>query len=210
MNRKHPASFLAVLVIGILIGLAGVVAAAGQFIGVAADEALRGVNESLLEGTDMPPAEREAQRRLNEATRAYAARWLWPNLIHQALNLPASLLLAVACILLLMWKERGLRLLVVAAVANAVVDLGGTVKNVLAALDMGELTTAITASMPAGQGAEEATRFVKLVTEASLMAGVAFGVFLLLVKLAYYLWAVLSTRRPAIRALYRADPFDGA
>lgn len=198
MDRKRPGALLAIAIIGI--GLGGLGGCFGVYT-ILVTSLAAPFAEWQERATELQPdeAQREMQRELNHRLLEVQADYRAPILAHQGVNLLASLLLLAGAIALVRWKKSAPMLMTVAVIANAVVDLGGSVVQWLISRENSAVMADVMQHFPNGPPGMERT--MQGVMGASAAMGVCWLVVIVGAKLGYYVWSAIYVRKPNVREL---------
>lgn len=201
MDRKRPGGLLAIAIIGIGLGVLGGCLGVYSVVMTTASGAVAALQEQAAE---MQPdeAQREMQRELNRRVLEIQARYRVRIIAHQGLNLLTSLLLLIGAIAVVRWKKSAPALITAAAIANGIVDLGGSVVTFIMQRETNAVMTEVMTDLPSGPPGMERT--MEGVLGASAAMSVCWLAVVLLAKLGFYAWSATYVRKPRIRGLFEA------
>ncbi len=208
MDPKRPGGVLVVIVVGLLLGSLGTCGAISGLAGQLLQDSMQQLSQDMAAASsagddEMLRRQLEMQERMQEVTAAYRPAIF----VHQGLNLLTSVVLVVACILLVRWSARGPGLFIGAAIASLLVDLAGGAVQLVMQWSMNAIMqdymSSLTAGDPSLAGME---RTMSAAMGAGGAVGICFAVGWLVLKTAFYVGGSMQVGKREVRELFLGKP----
>lgn len=198
MSDERPGILTAIAILGIILGALGLLGGLGGIAGAV-------VQDQVM---DLPGADETQQQlaaEMVEMTRAYMV----PTVIGAVANLVVSGLLILGGSWLLVRKPAGIPLMRRTVIAAIVVDLYSAALGLYVQVKIlpatQQMMRAAAAAAPGPAGAPAADAAMESVMAVAMWTSLAFAVFWLVCKLAYYIVTLVALKKPDVTGWIAAE-----
>jgi hypothetical protein len=205
MDRKRPGPLLAIAILGLILGAMGVIGGCFGLVTQLTQDQINAATRAMLENQPgQTPEMLEQQDLMQERLRAITDPLMPALIAYQALNLIASLALAIGAWMVLQWKPKGLELFSRAALGSLLVEIPGAALVIYVQYQTKLVMSGYVTGLNDPALGAEGERAMGAVMDASGSLAMIVGIVWIVLKLGYYAWAMFYTRDSEVRALFAA------